>query len=208
MKQIILIFLFILLFITGIPNCTKYKCDCKDAPPYYDIQGFTTQNYKIIGIDDKGRFIYEKLLSTDSVNATKFKLTVQAIVNYYGQINLPRLLPNNLFINRTFACSCAGPGHLGTDEEIQNIIIKSNADFKAGYLAGDTLNDFFDIISHGKIQSSLNQYLLSNPQQAPEAFGLVLNQNPTLSLEHTFTIHYYQTNGEFYLFSSEPVKFY
>ncbi|MBW8049577.1 MAG: hypothetical protein FVQ77_04410 [Cytophagales bacterium] len=207
MKQIIFIFLFILLFITGVPNCTKYKCDCKDAPPYYDIQGFTTQNYKIIGID-KERFIYEKLLSTDSVNATKFALNIQAIVNYYGQIDPPILLPDNLFINRTFACSCAGPGYLGTDEEIQNVIIKSNANFKPGYLAGDTLNIFFDITFYGKIQSSLNQYLSSNPQQAPEGFGLVLNQNPTLSLEHTFTIHYYQTNGEFYLFSSEPVKFY
>lgn len=193
---------FLLIIINGCSDCDDE--DLEQTKPYYDIIGINSKLAKITDISPIQYIQYEMIDSeNDTINFDELFIRNFADLRFHAFNTVKNF---GTFLNSAYACEPLPAGYKGTDEKIDKIIIKSINNFDSNHLAGDTLNDFFNYVEGTKIKFSLNDYTKTFPIQAPMDFGLQLNTKPKLNLKHKFIIEYYQTNGEYYIDTTEFIN--
>jgi hypothetical protein len=130
---------------------------------------------------------------------------MQADVTLYSQ--------NNHFGGASLL-ACSPPKEYTTSQEqVDSLTIKSNADFDIGWQAGKNLDSLVHINysesyeeSGAYRKTSLRTYLLSN-RNAPIIFELSFIKSPSIQKKHIFTIYYKQKNGEIYTYTTPEITF-
>ena len=174
---IVLLILYSVSFFSALNSCKKSETYEK----YFDIR-----KMRVYGIDitNIGHHDPQNIYNIDYSN---YRLTLDFTDSIFYYSHTTRINYFPLSINSAYA-SLWGDGYLGSKEIISAIYITSDADYDSLHLAGDTLNDLFNV------NNSLNEINFI----AQEYIKLSLTKKPELNSTHTFTVSYYQTNGEYY----------
>ena len=200
------------LILLGLINLASCLDNCKNTPKNYDIQGFKTVIKQIMDTLPNQSFTLYPLDSTMKVDYDRFVIELEADLVYYGcNREADKFNFSYFFINSAMATECAEPGYHGTSEQISEISIFSSNHFISGGATTDTLSRYFNVSLYQyqwqfSVPMDLDSLVATHPHP-PKILRLLLKEKPTGSAKHKFTIHYKQSNGEFYTLTTPTVEF-
>ena len=152
-------------------------CCGEDKLPYYDFSSISLLYPEGEEISENGSFTL--LISEEEVEYLAIAPTL-----------------NLGLINKAYALSCPSDGDNGRKYSVVNVEITSDADFDADHAAGTSLKDIF---TAEKWDSDVGDYIqvrLDQYEDQNSVYKLKLDERPTLSVEHHFTITLTKDNGE------------
>lgn len=171
MKKIITLTLFLLISviqftITSCSSCGLFeKFDSKFHARNISINNYKGNKY----IEDSSAF---------SFNEINFKV-------YFSGPTYSKKRQTNHGNNLLYACS---PPELESFEKIRNINITCKQDYDSTHPTGTSLNDIIEIRSYRFGQSTIEEYLLNQPNIENTEFRLI--KAPSTSQNYEFEIHY------------------
>jgi len=169
MNKKILVAVFFLFFISLFNNC---KC-----PPeqYYD--------YKSLGVE--------------ALFPLKDRLLLH--INPVEVIYLAKVTSYASFGGYTYATSVCEKGYAGEKYPIVKICVSSNSDFNDDYLAESDLTNLIKVYGMKKNSNEEHTFdYLKNfsSDYITNLWYLYIEEKPTISKKHTFTVKYEKSNGE------------
>ena len=183
--------------IFSLVGCPSVE-DCGPFPSHFNVKGLNSESYRITNFTQYQA--YSVTLATAApVRADSFML---GITFTYEDI-----YANRLTIPKAYACSPKIPT---SNEIVESIVITSNQAFDDSHLAGDTLNDIFEIVyldfdgTEYSYPMSIDQFVSSGPT-AKKFYYLSLKSSPLKAANHNFSVYYKQTNGETYQDSTATI---
>jgi len=108
-----------------------------------------------------------------------------------------------------YGCTPAQPGQLGSKEEsIESFQVLTLNDFDDNHLAGESINDLFEITNLAIEPVPLKEFLTNFTENVPqEWFNLRLLNEPTLSKAFQVMVNVSLSTGENYQASSSIINF-
>lgn len=175
--------LFTSLLTVGFHSCEP--CQGLEGA-YFDVKGITLENFRQ---DSPNRA--SRVDNNGEVDFKDYKLNINFLVDYVSkQKNSGGL------INAAYA-DCLDSGYMGSKEYMAAMFFVTDQEYDALHQAGDTLNDIINFPAFIQADSSRLPYSL---------FSITLKTKPRTNLPRTFTVHYYQTNGEHYTATTPMVR--
>ena len=166
-KVLLLVFLFSFL------NLFNY-CKC---PPerYFD--------YKSLIVKAEKTFISSNDRLMLRIGIAEIEYLVKS-TNYVG------------FGGYAYATSVCNKGYDGEKYPIVKIYVSSNSDFNDNYLAGNELIDLIKVYGRNSNGDYIFGYLKDFSIKDINPWYLYIEERPTISKKHTFTIKFEKSNGE------------
>jgi len=116
-----------------------------------------------------------------------------------GIAEIEYLADNTTYIgfgNYAYATSVCEPGYDGEKYHIVNISVFSNSDFDDNYLAETELTDLIKVYGANSNEEYVLWYLKEFSISNINPWYLYIEERPTISKKHTFTIKFEKSNGE------------
>ncbi len=193
-----------MLFVAGC--CLPGTCCGGNSANTFDTINMEARNVAIESVD--GLVAGPTLVDMAMIPFNEFGIALEPEIIYANATKSNWQL-QGLFMNTAYACSPPPPT---SNEEVNSISIFSNAEFTIDgqtFMAGDTLNELFSIRDNTIWEEvALDQYNNRTADKMVNEYDYLLKliQAPSAAQAHRFTIHYSQTNGEFYSMTTQLVE--
>ncbi len=188
MKTTVAIILFLLLLV-GI-QCNLRPCNGSgEYYPYYSILDYSLGLNRRIDSNHS-----EPLDSPYQIKFNELNLILSGNLFHHASRNIQ---PPLTFGTSCFACDARESGDMGCKENMDSIVITSDAEFLPGVLPGTSLNDRFDVmyrVQNGGAKIALTDFTQYFPIQPPYLMTFSLKEKPGAS-KMKFYIYIHQSNG-------------